>query len=133
MKNDSEKIDQLIKDTLSAEEAEFYNKLDDPGLLQMVGGMFQGKMKWFTVLTMIVQLAFVCLTVFCLLEFLNATELKDMILWGAGMFYALMTVGMLKLWHWMQMDKYSIINEIKRVELQLSVLATHLHTSSKGN
>jgi len=30
---------------------------------------------------------------------------------------------MMKLWHWMQMDKNSILREMKRMEFQIAVLS----------
>ena len=46
MKTNMEDIDKLIKDTLTQEEAKFYDELEEQNVLQMVGGLFTGKNKW---------------------------------------------------------------------------------------
>ena len=43
MKNKMEEIDNLIKETLTKDEAEFYDSLDEQNLLEMVGGLFRTK------------------------------------------------------------------------------------------
>ena len=50
MKNKTEEIDKLIKETLSQEEAKFYNELDEQGLLGSVNDLFKGKLKWIIVM-----------------------------------------------------------------------------------
>ncbi|MDB4438891.1 hypothetical protein N9176_01445 [bacterium] len=44
MKNKMQEIDQLIKDTLSKEEAAFYDSLEEQNLFDMVVGLFKEKM-----------------------------------------------------------------------------------------
>ncbi|MEX0312683.1 MAG: DUF6768 family protein, partial [Allomuricauda sp.] len=46
MKTNMEDIDKLIKDTLTEEEAKFYDQLDEQNLFQMLGGLFKGKNSW---------------------------------------------------------------------------------------
>ena len=41
-----EDIDKLIKETLTQEEAKFYEELEEQNVFEMVGGLFQGKNKW---------------------------------------------------------------------------------------
>jgi len=46
MKNSTEDIDTLIKETLTKEEAKFYDELDEQGILGMIWGLFRGKNSW---------------------------------------------------------------------------------------
>jgi len=123
MKNNMEDIDQLIKDTLTQEEAKFYNELDEQNVLQMLGGLLQGKNKWIIILMNIVQVAFFVLFIYCAIKFFVVEETNDLIRWGIFGSVALFAQSMLKLFTWMQMDKNAIIREIKRLELQVSSLA----------
>ncbi len=50
MKKYIEDIDEFVKETLTKEEAKFYDELDEQNLFQMVGGLFQGKIKWLVVI-----------------------------------------------------------------------------------
>jgi len=45
MKNHKEDIDNLIKETLTEEEAKFYDELEEQNILQMILGLFKGKKK----------------------------------------------------------------------------------------
>lgn len=126
MKSEKEEIDRLIEQALTDEEAEFYHTLDEQNLLEMVNGLFQGKMKWLTVMTLVVQMIMFGFAIFFAVKFFGAVELAEMIKFGGAFFFFMMAVGMLKLFHWMQMDKNSLIREIKRMELQVAVLAGRL-------
>ena len=129
MKNSNEEIDELIKSALSQEEATYYNELEEQSLLDMALGVYRGKLKWLAILTAVVMIVVFGLAVYCLIQFLDADNTKDMILWAAGMFGAMMATSMLKLFHWMQMDKNAVLRELKRVELQVGVLTAKLAES----
>lgn len=126
MKNSNEEIDELIKSALSQEEATYYNELEEQSLLDMAIGVYKGKLKWLAILTAVVMIVVFGLAVYCLIQFLEAENTRDMILWAAGMFGAMMSTSMLKLFHWMQMDKNAILRELKRVELQVGALSAKL-------
>lgn len=123
MKSEKEDIDTLIKETLTEEEAKFYDKLDEQNVLQMVGGLFQGKNKWIMYLMNIMTLIFFSLFVYCLVQFFNTNATNDLIKWGLGSIVFLLGVSMLKIFAWMQMDKNAVIREVKRLELQVSSLS----------
>lgn len=123
MKRQYEDIDRLIENALSKEEAEFYHQFDEQSVPEMVGGLFKGKMRWLTIMTMIVMVGMFGLAIYCLVQFLNAEETGMLIKWGAAMFGCMLSVSMLKLFQWMQMDKNALLREIKRLEYQVALLA----------
>lgn len=133
MKNENEEIDRLIEQALTEEEAAFYHKLDEQNLLEMVGGLFQGKMRWLTILTLVVQVVMFVFAVYFIYQFLTAEDLVLMLRYGAASFFFMMSVGMLKLFHWMEMNKNATIREIKRMEFQVSVLASKLKNTKAEN
>ena len=123
MKGDSlEDIDKLIKDTLSEEEAKFYDELDEQNVFQMLIGVFNGKNKWIMYMMNLVTLIFFGLFVYCLVQFFNTDVTNELIKWGFGVIIFLLGVSMLKVYVWMQMDKNALIRELKRLELQISSL-----------
>jgi len=126
MKNNMEDIDQLIKDTLTQEEAKFYDELNEQNVLGMLGGLFQGKNAWLLVIMNIMIVIFFALFVYCVIQFFNTDVTNELIKWGIGSFVFLMAVSMLKIFAWMQMDKNALLREMKRLELQVSSLATKL-------
>jgi hypothetical protein len=123
MKTNMEDIDELIKETLSEEEAKFYDVLEEQNLLQMISGLFSGKNSWIVIMMSIVQVVFFGCFIYCAIQFFDTEVTNDLIKWGV--FGTIMLIGssMLKLFSWMQMDKKAIIREIKRLELQVSSLS----------
>ena len=118
-----ENIDELLQQAFSDEDAEVLKKMEDHGLFDLMLSNFQGKLKWIAYYTTFLILVFFVSFIYCLIEFVNALEIRNMLLWGAGMFGSLLLVMLLKMWHWMQIDKNSLAREIKRLEFQISLLA----------
>jgi len=123
MNTNKEDIDKLIKETLSQEEAKFYDGLEEQNVFEMVGGLFQGKNKWIMILMNLMTLVFFGLFVYCTVQFFNTNETNEMLKWGIGGLVFLFGVSMLKVFTWMQMDKNAILREMKRLELQVSSLS----------
>jgi hypothetical protein len=118
-----EEIDDLIKETLTKEEATFYDSLDEQNLFEMVGGLFKTKQRWLIILMNIVQVISFGLFIYCLIYFFEVEETNELIKWGAGGFLFLLMSTFMKLFSWMQMDKYAILREMKRLELQIASVA----------
>jgi hypothetical protein len=123
MKNNTEEIDQLIKETLSIEEAAFYDSLEEQNLMDMVIGLFTGKNAWFLIVANIMILVFLGLFVYSCIQFFNVESTKDILKWGFGSIMFLLGLSMLKIYAWMQMDKNAILREMKRLELQILSLS----------
>lgn len=126
MSKESERIDKLIKETLSEEEAKFYNELDEMSLFEKIGGVFTGRLKWLTILMNVMIVVIFAAFVYCIVQFFSTNEINALIKWsGAALLCALM-VSMLKLYVWMQMDKNDILRELKRLELQVAALMSYI-------
>ena len=121
-----EDIDKLIEESLSKEDAQFYHDLDEQGMFQQWGGLYQGKLGKWAMLITAVQLIATVFTIWAGYNFFTSVELQNTMLWGAGMFIGLIMIAQMKLWHWMQMDKNSILLEMKRLEFQVAVLTEKL-------
>ena len=126
MKTNMEDIDLLIKETLTKEEAKFYDDLEEQNFLQMISGIFSGKNSWIVYAMSIVQIIFFGLFIYCAIQFFKVEATNDLIQWGVFGTLSLMGSSMLKLFSWMQMDKKAIIREIKRLELQVSSLSSKI-------
>ncbi|WP_299228776.1 DUF6768 family protein [uncultured Psychroserpens sp.] len=123
MKTNMEDIDQLIKETLTKEEAKFYDTLEEQNVLGMITGLFVGKNKWIMVLMNVMTLIFFGLFVYCTIKFFDTTATNELLKWGLGSLTFLIGVSMLKIFAWMQMDKNALLREIKRLELQVLSLS----------
>ena len=120
MKNQNEEIDEMIKTALSKEEAAFYEDLKEQSPFEMIGGLFEGKMKWWTVGNVLISLTFIVLSVFCLLKVLEVENTNSLIRWSLALIGSMSVPTMLKLWNWHQMQRNSILREIKRLQLLLA-------------
>ena len=127
MKKYNEDIDKLIKETLTQEEAKFYDELEEQNVLQMVFGLFQGKNKWIMYLMNFMTLVLFGLFIYCLVQFFKVEATKDLLKWGLGSVIFLLGISMLKIFAWMQMDKNALLRELKRLELQVSSLSGRMH------
>lgn len=123
MKTNMEDIDLLIKETLTQEEAKFYDDLEEQNLMQMVFGIFSGKNSWLVIVMTIVQVVFFGFFIFCAIQFFNVEGTNELIKWGVFGILSFIASSMLKIFSWMQMDKKAIMREIKRLELQVSSLS----------
>nr|WP_299341133.1 DUF6768 family protein [Allomuricauda sp.] len=123
MKKELEKIDELIKEALNEEEASFYDELGEENFMEKLGTVYRGKLGWLTALMNVVHLlTFVCF-IYCIVQFFNTSDTNELILWSSAGFLCMIVMGMLKLFVWMQMNKNDVLREIKRLELQVSLLA----------
>ncbi len=120
MKDNIEEIDKLIKETLTQEETKFYNELDEQNVFQMIFGLFKGKNKWIMILMNVMTVVFFGLFIYCIVQFFNTDETKELIKWATGTLVFLIGVSMLKIFAWMQMDKNALLREMKRLELLIS-------------
>ncbi len=127
MKKDMEKIDELIKEALTEEEAAFYDELEEQGLLGKIWGAYRGKVGWMAIVMTIMHLVVFIGFLFCAIQFFNSELTKDLIKWASGGFMCLMALTMLKLYIWMQMDKNDVLRELKRVELQVAALSSKVN------
>ena len=127
MKKEKEKIDELIREVLSEDEAAFYDSLEEKDLIGRLELVYRGKYGWLYLLITAIQLVLFILTIYCVVQFFSVEATQDLIKWGAGAFLGLMAVSLLKLFIWMQMDKNDILLELKKLELQL---ASHMEKTS---
>ncbi len=123
---EEENIDKLIRETLSDSEAKFYDDLEEKNLMGKLVRASKGKTGWLVVTMSIVNLLIFVLFVYCIIQFFKADEIKVYIKWACGAFLAFTSMGMMKLYVWMQMDKNDLLREIKRLELQISSLSSRI-------
>ena len=120
-------IDELIREALGEEEANYYETLEEEqSLLQEGLGLYKGKRAWISIWISFVILTLLVGSIYCLVAFFKVEETKDLMIWGGGFFLGMFAITSLKIWAWMQMDKNAIIREMKRLEFQVSVLVKEL-------
>ena len=120
-------IDAKIKRALKATDADLADEFDgDQSMTEMVFDTFRGMQKWMTFLAIFWGLVFMAASVFGIIQLFKAHETREQILWALGVVFCFSAVSLMKIWFWMQMNRNSILREIKRVELQVARLAGKL-------
>ncbi len=115
-------IDEVIKQALSDEESEFLERLGEQSLMEEGLGLLKGRRGWISIWIGFVILVVFIGSIYSLVQFFDANEVKELMIWGGGFFLGIFMVTALKIWAWMQMDRNAIIREIKRLEVQLTAL-----------
>jgi uncharacterized membrane protein YciS (DUF1049 family) len=123
---DNENFDALAKEALSEEDYQFMNQLEEQNIFEMLMSLYKGKLKWLSYYIMIIVFIAFGFTIFCTIRFFQVDDLKEMMIYGAGAFLGLIMTAMLKFWFWMQMNNQIVLREIKRIELQISIIAMNL-------
>jgi uncharacterized membrane protein len=118
------KLDDAIRQALSREDAALLEGLGaDQPLHSQLMQTFQGKLAWMNVVGWIAGFVLAAVLFFCGWQFLQAPEIRDMLIWGAAAGLAAAGIVLTKLWFWMELQKNSIVREIKRLELQVARLS----------
>lgn len=124
MKNmKKQEIDELIKQALSEDEAAFYDQLDEQPIHEMVFDLYKGRMRWLAIGSGVVMIILFGVGIYCAVKFFQATEIREMMHWGFATWFCMVAVMANKAWQWMEMQKNQVLREIKRVELQVGMLA----------
>lgn len=95
------------------------------GLPDMVSAAFKGSMRRWVWATSVITLIATGFMVWTGYEFFTASLADDRMYWGICMILSVMVQVALKQWQWMEMNRASLMREIKRLEIAVAVLAKH--------
>jgi cytochrome b561 len=117
-------VDNAIQDALSKEDAEFLAKLQtEPGSLQQIVGIFQGPLNWIYLTLLIAAIVVGAFAVYSGWQFATSTGLRPLFYWGAVTGFCLVVLAVVRIVFFMQINTNRILREIKRLELQVALLA----------
>lgn len=117
-------LDQAIRQALSAEDAEFLARFEEEAPLhEQVLGTFTGSWGALNVFGVLLTFAMFAAFVFCAWNLFETSDLRATVLWSVGVLVTALSVAMLKIWFWMEMQKNQVLREVKRLELQVARLA----------
>lgn len=119
MNNINQKILEALKDDKAAHEF----SEEQANALQLIGQSFKGTFRLTFVVIVTLQLIFAGLAIYCAYHLVNEIDLGLKINWLAGILSAVVVFAVARLWFFMELNRLSVIREIKRVELQVSLLA----------
>ncbi len=111
-------LDDKIREALRADPA-LADPMTEEGWFEMLSQVFRGRRRWLNAHGVIVSIVFFALMIYCAVRFFDAQDTRSMIAWATGFLFCNLAVAMLKLWFWMEMQKNTVLREVKRLELQV--------------
>jgi hypothetical protein len=117
------KLDDAIHQALSAEDKAFLATFEQSPLEEVLG-TFSGKWAVLNMFAAMITFAIFGAAVYCAWNAINAAAVRETVLWSAGALLAMVSVAMLKMYFWMEMNKNVTLRELKRLELQIARLVT---------
>jgi hypothetical protein len=93
---------------------------DEERILERTLAVFRGRTKGLVALNWLLTAVWGAITLWAASAFFRAATTRDWILYATVFLVSFMAVGMLKVWFWMEMNRYTHTREIKRLELQVA-------------
>jgi hypothetical protein len=120
-------VDEKIREALRREDAELLEHYQtEPPVHELLIETFRGRRVWMSSLALVFTFLFFGLSLFALYGFFHADETRSSIAWASGFLWSSLAVAMLKIWFWMELQRNSVVREIKRLELQVANLCRQL-------
>jgi hypothetical protein len=128
LENRLSELESRLKATLQRD-----NSHDEPGRgrpdeekLGPLLSAFHGEMRRYALWTHGFTIFFAISTVGCFIAFDAATTTKYQLLWISLFIVAMMQTVLIKLWYWLIWNRYSVIREVKRLEVRIAELVEKL-------
>jgi len=116
-------IDDTIRRALSPTDLQAYEALS--GELSPAAeaiGMFRSARRFSIWGVAFAGAAFVGLGGYATWRMTDAKDLREMLGWLLLAIFAMLTLTLVKLWFWLEMQRVALVREIKRLELQIASL-----------
>lgn len=122
-------LDDRIKQALAKNESEQFQNLDrDLTTFQAMRETFRSKNSGLVTLVYLATFIMAGLMFWCAYLFLTSSELNDRVTYGFLMLVCVVSVIGKKTWVWMEMNRVTLMRELRRMELQLARLAEQQET-----
>lgn len=96
----------------------------EPPLLTQVAEAMTGRSWWLNLLAVPLMFAFLGVCIWSVIRFFGETQTREQIMWAVVFLFSAQSIGMLKLWYWMLMNRNAVTREVKRLEFQVARLAS---------
>jgi hypothetical protein len=114
------KLDDLIREALEGSDREALRETEELGYFQLGLSQFTGKLGWVTWVIMVVQTIMFVISLWCAIQFFNATEVLPAIKWGISGAVLMLMALTIKVSLMPQMQADRVIREVRRLELLIT-------------
>ena len=116
-----DELDAKIREALAQED----NALEEAtrteaGAWELFFSTMKGRNRFLGWLVSFWVFVFTISIFYCIYRYFQTDEIRPTITWGLGVVLSGMIVMSFKIWVWLEMQKNSVLREVKRVELQLA-------------
>lgn len=120
-------VDDRLREALRREDAELLEHYQaEPPFHELLIETFRGRRVWINFLAIVFTFVFFGLTLLTIYGFFHAEGTRPLIAWASGFLWSSLAIAMLKIWFWMEIQRNSVVREIKRLELQVAHLCRQL-------
>ena len=120
-------IDEKIKQELENDIPDFDTiSKDKEGLMDLVLGSFSSGMGRWVIFANIFTLIATGFMLWTGYEFFTALETQDLVFWGVCLLLSVFAQVGLKQWLFMEMNRSSLMREIKRIEVAVAKLSSRI-------
>lgn len=99
---------------------------EEVGVLGDVLATLRGRNRFLVMFVFFFATVFAAGMFYCGYHFFTVEGAESVVRWGIGTMLCAMANMALKMWHWMEMNRISVLREVKRTELQVARLAEKL-------
>jgi Family of unknown function (DUF6768) len=119
-------FDEKLKEALAGDDGPASELGREQSLFGQVASVFKSRQRWLIIYAMVLTVALMALAVWSILGLLEADDFRTHILYGLGAAFSLISVAMLKIWFFMQMNRNAVLREIVRLQIQVAELSQKL-------
>jgi hypothetical protein len=126
------KIDSQIRAALKDNApSDLLAEYDEQPLFAQAMQIFRGRNRWINSVMVVCSLICVGMSIYAAYRFYWAVDIKELLAWSVAFLVGILAVSIMKIWAWLEMEKYSTIREMKRLELQVVALRDEFKVSSQ--
>jgi len=118
-----DELDKRIRSALKDDQPESpmdFMSGDDEDLFDMIKASFQTKRRSLVILVWTTLFVISGFWVWSMINFFSASAVEDYLFWGLITLMLFIYILGVKIWYWNEMNRNSVIREIKRLELKLA-------------
>jgi hypothetical protein len=117
-------IDDAIRAGLDADDRAFLASLDDErGLFRQLGDSLGGPLGGWAKVVFAMTFVMGIVLLVSVWQLLTVDTTRDQILWATAAMALIMSTGFLKDWLFSRMNMFTVLREVKRLQLQVAMLA----------
>lgn len=103
----------------------------DATAIGLIRSSFKGTFKFTMVFIVIMQLCFGGLAAYCAYHMFGTDIVNLKIEWLSGVVVAFLIFAIARLWFFMELNRLSLLREMKRLEMQIALLAHKIKSAEK--